>query len=128
MTGFHRAQATSLVALVVVLISTCGRLSLIRKNDLRAKEATLKEYLYLMRNSIDQYTQEKSKAPQDLHALVRAGYMHAVPKDPITNSSETWQTMREDVLMTLDQTQPGITDVHSGSTQISSEGTPYSSW
>jgi general secretion pathway protein G len=93
-----------------------------------AREAVLKEDLYSMRSAIDQYTQDKSKAPQDLSDLVSTGYLHALPKDPFTNSSETWQAVQEDVMMALDQTQPGITDVHSGSNLTSSEGTAYSSW
>jgi general secretion pathway protein G len=93
-----------------------------------AKEAVLKEDLYSMRTSIDQYTQDKNKAPQDLSDLVSAGYIGKIPKDPFTNSSESWQVVQEDVMMALDQTQPGITDVHSGSNQTSSEGTEYSTW
>jgi general secretion pathway protein G len=93
-----------------------------------SREVVLKEDLYHMRNSIDQYTQDKNKAPQVLDDLVTAGYLKAIPKDPFTNASDTWQTVQEDVLMALDQTQPGITDVHSGSTQTSSEGTAYNTW
>jgi general secretion pathway protein G len=93
-----------------------------------AKEVVLKEDLVSMRSSIDQYTQDKNKAPQDLNDLVSAGYLHAIPKDPFTNATDTWQVVQEDVMMALDQTQPGITDVHSGSNQISSEGTAYSTW
>jgi len=94
----------------------------------RAKEAVLKEDLYSMRSSIDQYTQDKNKAPQQLDDLVTAGYLHAIPKDPFTNSSDTWQVVSEDIVLALDQSQPGITDVHSGSDQISSEGTAYNTW
>jgi general secretion pathway protein G len=36
--------------------------------------------------------------------------------------------VQEDVLMSIDQTQPGITDVHSGSNATASDGTAYSSW
>jgi general secretion pathway protein G len=93
-----------------------------------AKEAVLKEDLYSMRSSIDQYTQDKNKAPQQLDDLVTAGYLHAIPKDPFTNSSDTWQVVNEDIVLALDQSQPGITDVHSGSDQISSEGTAYNTW
>jgi general secretion pathway protein G len=127
MVGLRCGRVTASLVLTVLLACTCGCLSL-GKDALRSKEAMLKEDLYLMRNSIDQYTQEKDAAPQDLQALVHAGYMHAIPKDPITNSSETWRVVREDVMMALDQTQPGITDVHSGSSQTSSEGTRYSTW
>ena len=71
---------------------------------------------------------ELNKAPQGLEGLVSAGYLKAIPKDPITNSTESWQLVQEDVNETLDQTQTGITDIHSGSNGTSSEGTAYSTW
>ena len=88
----------------------------------------LKEDLYHMRTAIDQYTQDKNKAPQDLNDIVTAGYLHAIPKDPFTHATDTWQTVQEDVLTSIDQTQPGITDVKSGSSLVSSDGTAYNTW
>jgi general secretion pathway protein G len=94
----------------------------------RAREAVLRNDLFTMRSSIDQYTLDKQKAPQSLEDLVSAGYIKSIPKDPITNSSSTWVTEQEDSLMAIDQTDPGIVDVHSGASGASSEGTPYSTW
>jgi general secretion pathway protein G len=91
-------------------------------------EAVLREDLYHMRTAIDQYTQDKSIAPQHLTDLVSAGYLHTIPKDPFPNSATTWVEVREDTLQSIDQTQPGLSDVHSGSAQVSSEGTRYDSW
>ena len=110
-------------ALLVSLLFT-GCFSVERPSG---KDAKLKEALYTMRQAIDQYTQDKNRAPRDLRALVDAGYLHAIPKDPFTNSSETWQIEREDATSALDKTA-GIADIHSVSKQISSEGSPYSSW
>jgi general secretion pathway protein G len=93
-----------------------------------AHEAALKQDLHTMREAIDQYTQDKNKAPQSLEDIVTAGYLARIPVDPFTQSADTWQVVNEDVLTALDQTQPGITDVHSGSDATSSEGTAYSSW
>ncbi len=95
---------------------------------LRGREAFLKEDLYTLRNAIDQYTQDKAKAPQDLNDIVSAGYLRTLPRDPFTNSNTSWQTVQEDVLESVDQTAPGISDVHSGSNATSTEGTAYSSW
>ena len=92
------------------------------------KEDVLKEDLYHMRTAIDQYTQDKNMAPQHLTELVSAGYLHAIPKDPFTNSASTWVEVREDKLQTIGHSQPGISDVHSGSAQVSSEGTRYDIW
>jgi general secretion pathway protein G len=60
--------------------------------------------------------------------LVDANYLRKIPKDPFTNSTETWQAESTDTLQSLEQTEPGVSDVHSGSSEIGSDGTPYSSW
>jgi len=70
----------------------------------------------------------KEKAPQALQDLVDAGYLRKIPKDPFTGSSDTWQVENSDTLISLDQTEPGISDVHSGSNLVGSDGTAYSSW
>ncbi len=93
----------------------------------RAREAVLRNDLYLMRSSIDQYTLDKQKAPQSLDDLVAAGYIKFVPKDPITNEAN-WATEQEDSVMAIDQTQPGISDVHSSSSQVATDGSVYSTW
>ena len=73
------------------------------------------------------YTEDKKKAPQSLDDLVSAGYIKTIPKDPMT-SQPNWEVVNEDVRIALDQTEPGISDVHSASNQVGSDGTPYSSW
>jgi general secretion pathway protein G len=88
----------------------------------------LRDDLFTLRSLIQQYTLDKQKAPQSLDDLVSAGYIKQIPKDPFTGSADTWTTDQEDVLLSVDQQQPGIVDVHSGSSQNSTEGTPYSSW
>jgi general secretion pathway protein G len=93
-----------------------------------AKEAALKEDLHVMRDAIDSYTMDKNKAPQSLDDLVQSGYLKVIPSDPMTHSSETWVTATDDTYSDLDQTEPGITDVHSGSDEVGSNGQPYSSW
>ena len=93
-----------------------------------AREAALKEDLHVMRNAIDTYTMDKNKAPQSLDDLVQSGYLKDIPVDPMTHSKDTWQTSSDDTYQDLDQTEPGITDVHSGSEETGSDGQPYSTW
>jgi general secretion pathway protein G len=93
-----------------------------------AKEAVLKEDLHVLRNAIDSYTMDKNKAPQSLDDLVQAGYLKSIPKDPMTHSSESWVTSTDDTLQSVDQTDPGVNDVHSGSDEVGTDGQPYSSW
>jgi general secretion pathway protein G len=93
-----------------------------------AREAVLKEDLQTMRAAIDSYTMDKQKAPQALDDLVQEGYLRSVPEDPMTHAKDTWVTDTSDAMYTLDETEPGINDVHSGSEETGSDGQPYSSW
>ena len=124
--GFTLIEMIIVIAIMGILVSVA--VPVYRMHLLHANEAVLKEDLYTMRNAIDQYTQDKGKAPQALDDLVSAGYIHAIPKDPFTSSNTTWQVVQEDVLQSVDQTAPGISDVHSGSSLTGSDGTAYSSW
>ena len=94
---------------------------------LRAKETVLKENLLTMRRVIKQYSKDKQQPPRSLQDLVEAGYFRQLPIDPVTNSNSTWMPLGEGVVAP-GQTERGITDVHSGSSSISSNGTAYNSW
>lgn len=124
--GFTLIELIIVCAMISILVSVA--VPAYKKHVLHANEAVLKQDLYNMRTAIDQYTQDKGKAPQDLSDIVTAGYLHAIPKDPFTQASDTWQVVQEDVMESIDQTAPGISDVKSGSSLTSSEGTAYSSW
>ena len=93
-----------------------------------AREAVLKEDLHVMRDAIDSYTMDKQKAPQSLDDLVQSGYLRVIPQDPLTHSSDTWVTDTSDAMYSIDQTDPGIDNVHSGSTETGADGRPYSEW
>jgi general secretion pathway protein G len=93
-----------------------------------AREAVLKEDLHIMRAAIDSYTMDKQKAPQSLDDLVQEGYLKVIPEDPMTHSKDTWVTETSDAMYSLDQTEPGVNDVHSGAEDTSTDGQPYSSW
>ena len=93
-----------------------------------AREAVLKEDLFTIRGAIDSYTMDKQKAPQSLDDLVQEGYLKSLPEDPMTKSTSTWVTDSSDSLHSIDQTDPGIDDVHSGSQDSGSDGQSYSTW
>ena len=93
-----------------------------------AREAVLKEDLHVMRTAIDSYTMDKQKAPQSLTDLTTDGYLREVPVDPMTRSKDTWTTETSSDLSSVDQTEPGIVDVHSGSSETGSDDQPYSTW
>jgi general secretion pathway protein G len=93
-----------------------------------AREAVLKEDLHVLRAAIDSYTMDKQKGPQSLDDLVQDGYIKSIPEDPMTHSNTTWVTNTSDALYSLDQTDPGIDDVHSGDEELGSDGQSYSTW
>ena len=93
-----------------------------------AREAVLKEDLHVIRAAIDSYTMDKQKAPQSLDDLVSDGYLKVIPEDPMTRSTSSWATDTSEAMHSLDETDPGIDDVHSGSDQAGSDGQPYNTW
>jgi general secretion pathway protein G len=124
--GFTLLELMIVMIIIGVLaaIAVPSYLASVRK----AKEAVLREDLHTMRSAIDSYTVDKSKAPQSLGDLVESGYLKAIPKDPITARTDTWIADQSDTLTSIDETQGGISDVHSGAQDTSSEGTSYSTW
>jgi general secretion pathway protein G len=124
--GYTLIELIIVMAIISVLVSIA--VPIYQKSLLRTRETLLKNNLFTMRQVIDEYTFDKKKAPQQLSDLVNEGYLRAVPIDPITGSDQTWRVVMEDALTMVDQTQPGIYNVFSGSDLKSLEGTPYSSW
>lgn len=124
--GYTIIELIIVMAIISILIAVA--VPVYTKAIMRTKETLLKQQLFTLRTTIDEYTFDKKAAPQDLRELVTEGYLRAVPIDPITGSERTWKIIMEDALTSVDQTKPGIWDVRSGSENKSLEGTPYSDW
>jgi general secretion pathway protein G len=132
MRAFRRASGFTLIELMIVMVlivilAGVG-LAVYGNSVTRAKEATLKEDLFRMRDSIDQYYADKNKYPPTLSALVEDKYLRTIPVDPFTNSADTWQTTMSEADPSNPSAEPGIYDVKSGAEQMSLDGTPYSEW
>ncbi len=125
-TGFTLIELMVVVALISVL-AAMGVVQY-RNSVVRTKEAVLKEDLFRMRDAIDQYYADKAKYPLNLETLVSEGYLRQVPKDPITNSAENWQTVPSDPDPSNPTADVGIFDVKSGSDGTSIDGTRYAEW
>ena len=125
--GFTLIELVIVISIILILISIAA--PLYRTSIIRSKEAVLRDDLFTLRSLIDQHTVDKQEAPQSLQDLVSAGYLRQIPVDPFTGSSQTWEVVfEEDVLTNPDQKAPGITDVKSGSSLRSLTGDSYSSW
>jgi general secretion pathway protein G len=124
--GFTLIELTIVIVIILILVAIAA--PMYSHSVVRAREATLKQDLDTLRKCIDSYTMDKERAPQSLDDLVSAGYLRELPTDPFTRSKDTWVVVQEDLYNSIDQTEPGITDVHSGATGTSLDGTPYSSW
>ena len=124
--GFTFVELMVVITIIVVLVTMA--IPIYQKSILRAKESVLKNNLFTIRTVIDNYTYDKQKAPPSLQDLVSEGYLREVPVDPMTGSSQTWKTILEDATQSVNQSEPGIFDVRSGSDKISLDGTSYSDW
>ena len=117
------------LTIVISLISILAAIALVgyRNALTRAREAVLQEDLFRMREAIDQHYADRGEYPASLDDLVSGGYLRAVPEDPFTSSSDSWQTEAAE----FDPANPfaqGIYDVRSGSEGTALDGTPHSDW
>jgi general secretion pathway protein G len=124
--GFTLIELMIVITIIFILLGlAAGRYD---RSVVRAREATLKQDLQVMRQAIDNYTLDKQSAPQSVEALQEAGYLRIVPTDPMTQAKD-WQPQFDEVVLSPDQTGTGMVDVHSNSDKTSPfDGTPYKDW
>lgn len=123
--GFTLVELMIVMAIVSIMVAVA--VPMYQKSVIRARETVLRQNLFTLRTVIDEFTYDKAKAPQSLDDLVREGYLRQVPTDPVTGQND-WQTVMEDSVSSVNQTEPGIFDVRSRSDKKSLEGTPYNEW
>jgi general secretion pathway protein G len=123
--GFTLMELMIVISIMMILMAIA--IPMYNQSILRARESVLRQDLFTLRSVIDQYTLDKQKAPQSLDDLKLAGYVRDIPTDPMTGQAN-WEVAQEDILQAADQQEPGISDVHSASSALSTDGTAYSSW
>jgi general secretion pathway protein G len=123
--GFTLLELMIVISMIMILMSIA--VPVYNQAIVQARESVLRSNLSTLRNVISQYTLDKQKAPQSLDDIVTAGYLRQIPIDPMTRQAN-WEVVQEDVMLAVDQQDPGITDVHSASNGTASDGTAYSTW
>ena len=124
--GFTLIELMIVIMIIMILVGIAALQY--QRSVQRAREATLKQDLQAMRQSIDNYTLDKQAAPQSLEDLAQAGYLRKVPTDPMTGAAD-WVPQFDSLVLSPDQTSTGIIDVHSNSPLVSPfENTPYNEW
>lgn len=116
----------TLIELMIVL-SIIGILASIaqpnlQKTLIRARETSLKQSLFVLRDMTDQYYADHGAYPDSLDTLVEEHYIRVVPEDPFTKLSTSWVTVPPE------DAKGGVYDVHSGSDLIGLNDVPYNEW
>ncbi len=124
--GFTLIELMIVMSLIVILASI--GLAVHANSQTRAREAVLKEDLFRMRDALDQYYADRNAYPPSLDDLVTQKYLRAIPEDPFTQSTSTWQTTMSEIDPANPSAQPGVFDVKSGSDRTALDGTQYSDW
>jgi len=124
--GFTLIELMVVISLIVVLAGMA--VVQYRNGIVLGKESVLKTDLFRMKDAIDQYYADKGQYPASLDALVSEGYLRAVPKDPFTNSTDTWQTIPAEPDPNNPTAVSGVYDVKSGADGTAVDGTKYSEW
>jgi general secretion pathway protein G len=122
--GFTLLELMIVISIIIILASIT--LPQYQKTIMHTRETVLRDDLRKMRSLIDQFSADKGRLPQSLDDLVSEGYMRDVPIDPFTGQKDWAITTGEDA--NSSEGEQGMTDVHSASAEVSTEGTAYSEW
>jgi general secretion pathway protein G len=122
--GFTLLELMIVISIIIILAAIA--LPQYQKTIMHARETVLRDDLYKLRSLLDQYAADKGKLPQSLDDLVASEYMREIPTDPITGQKDWTTETGEDP--NSSSGEQGVTNVHSASGDVSSEGTPYNEW
>ncbi len=116
-----------MIVLSIIAILLAIAIPTYSRSIVASRERALRSDLTQLRTAIWRFTFDKQKAPQSLDDLRAAGYIDKIPDDPMTHEPN-WEVVQDEVLLSIDQQEPGVTDVHSASSNTASDGTAYNTW
>lgn len=114
--GFTLIELLVVMA-VVALLATIAAPRYFEHLD-RARENTLKQSLAVMRDAIDKFHADTNHYPETLEELAAKRYLRAVPRDPVTEQTDSW-------VIVPPQSGIGVYDVRSGAAGETHDGTPF---
>jgi len=123
--GFTLIELIVVLSIITILMAIA--IPTYSHSIVAARERALRADLATLREDIWKYTIDKQKAPQSIDDLRMAKYIDKIPVDPITHEPN-WEVVQEETLLSADQQESGIVDVHSASTNTASDGTAYNTW
>ena len=120
--GFTLIELMVVMAIIAVLLTIAAPRYFSHLD--RAREATLRQTLAVVRDAIDKFHGDTSGYPESIEELVTRRYLRATPVDPITGSTQTW------VLLPPPPANGSgkVWDLRSGAEGNGGNGTPYADW
>lgn len=122
--GFTFIELSIVLAVLGILYAIAT--PVVFRNLKMAKEAALKEDLRSLRKAIDAYRADFRKYPRSLSTLVEKGYIYKLPEDPFTGKSDSWVVTEQ--INSEQSFDRGVSDVFSGSDEISLNGEAVATW
>ena len=119
--GFSLLELMIAMFILIILLSVA--FPTYQRSVQHARETVLKENLWQMRRSIDQFTSDKGKLPKSIDELVEMKYLREKPIDPITEKDD-WEEVQGEDSLTPDGEQ-GLKDVKSSAQGVDTDGKEY---
>jgi len=115
------------VMTILALLATVGIVGY-RHHVKSAKEAVLREDLFQLNHTLEQFKADRGRYPSSIKQLHEMGYLRDIPEDPFTRSRDTWSAEPEAPDPDNPDAEVGIWRIRSGSTDMGDNGIPYNEW